>query len=83
MNAIRTAILRRPCQGAVAVRGSSPFSHVHSASMPSLAKRLSASQQRMASSAYLQGNGSQPQWLGSNGFEDTAPPPGGGCNAGQ
>ncbi|EJE51550.1 hypothetical protein PMI14_03740 [Acidovorax sp. CF316] len=80
MNAARTAILRRPCQGAVAVRGSSLF-HAHSASMPSLAKRL-ASQQRMASSAYLQGNGNQPQWLG-NGFEDTAPPPGGGCNARQ
>lgn len=83
MNAARTAILRRPCQGAVAVRGSSQSFHAHSASMPSLAKRLASQQQRMASSAYLQGNGNnQPQWLG-NGFEDNAPPPGGGCNAGQ
>ncbi|WP_157412313.1 hypothetical protein [Acidovorax sp. Root217] len=76
MNACRTAILHRSRQGAVAVRGALIARTL--SSMPSHAKRL-PSQQR---TAYLQGNGSQPQWLG-NGFEDTAPPPGGGCSAGQ
>lgn len=76
MNARQTATCYRSRKSAVAVRGALSCI-ARSSSMASMAKRLQPQQHTS-----LHGNGSQPQWLG-NGFEDTAPPPGGGCNAGQ
>lgn len=84
MNARHNAIHRRTPQCAVAVRGAFD---AHASSIGMVSKRLPSHQ---GAAAYLQGYSqmdgssrtSQPQWLG-NGFEDTAPSPGGGCNAGQ
>ncbi|KQO38495.1 hypothetical protein ASF19_19825 [Acidovorax sp. Leaf84] len=92
MNARHNAIHRRTPQCAVAVRGAFD---AHASSIGMVSKRLPSHQ---GAAAYLQGHShmdsqmdscmdgssrtSQPQWLG-NGFEDIAPSPGGGCNAGQ
>jgi len=88
MNARHNAIHRRTRQGAVAVRGAFD---AQASSMCMVSKRLPS---QPGAASYLQGHShmdscmdgssrtSQPQWLG-NGFEDTAPSPGGGCSAGK
>ncbi|MBV7542256.1 hypothetical protein [Acidovorax sp. sic0104] len=80
MNARHNAIHHRTRQGAVAVRGAfiAQASSTCSKRLPLHAASYLQGHDRMGSSASMD----QPQWLG-NGFEDTAPLPGGGCNAGQ